>query len=248
MSNPNKVEQKLLGFYGEMESLEMACGEQPHQRMENFGAAALSDTELIALMLHAGAKGERVLKLASQLIAKAGSIGGLANWHLTDFTQIKGIGSAKGRQLAAVLEIGRRMIKQSMAEAPLLNRGDLVAAYMAPIVAGLDIEKFWVLCLNRKNRLLKSIEISSGTVANTLVHPREVYRGAIRVGATAILVCHNHPSGDPSPSAADMNVTRQLREASKVVDIHFLDHVIVGRASADPSGLGFYSFRSGGLL
>jgi DNA repair protein RadC len=144
--------------------------------------------------------------------------------------------------------MARRVVGQQTGETPLLNRADLVAAHLAPIVAGLEVEKFWVLCLNRKNRLLKRIEITSGTAANTLVHPREVFRAGIREGATAVICAHNHPSGDPAPSAADIQVTRQLREAAKIVDIILIDHVIVGRAAADPAGTGYYSFRSANLL
>jgi DNA repair protein RadC len=110
------------------------------------------------------------------------------------------------------------------------------------------VEKFWVLCLNRKNRLIKRVEISSGSATSSLAHPREVFRAAIREGACAIACVHNHPSGDPAPSAADMQVTRQLREAARAVDIELIDHVIIGRASADPLGLGYFSFRAAGML
>jgi DNA repair protein RadC len=105
-----------------------------------------------------------------------------------------------------------------------------------------------VLCLNRKNRLIKQVEITSGTATSSLAHPREVFRAAIRHGATAVVCVHNHPSGDPAPSAADVQVTRQLREAARAVDIELLDHVIVGRAAADPRGLGYHSFRESGVL
>ena len=110
------------------------------------------------------------------------------------------------------------------------------------------MEKFWVLCLNRKNRLLKQVEITSGTATSSLAHPREVFREAIRHGATAVICVHNHPSGDPAPSAADLQITRQLREAARAVDIDLLDHVILGRPEADPRGLGYYSFRQSGVV
>src|SRR5690606_32026595 len=112
----------------------------------------------------------------------------------------------------------------------------------------LEVEKFWALCLNRKNRLLKVCEVTSGTASNSLVHPREVYREAIRSGASAVICAHNHPSGDPSPSGADIKVTRQLREAASVVGIDLLDHVILGQPTADPRHLGYYSFQESGLL
>jgi DNA repair protein RadC len=237
-----------LGDYASEPGFTIAAGEQPQQRFETFGAGALSDTELIAIMLHTGIHGHSVLGLASQLIAQAGSIAGLASWQPQDFRRLKGIGLAKGRQLAALIEIGRRMIKQPAEQAPMLNRPELIAAHMAPYVRGLEVEKFWVLCLNRKNRLKKLVEVTSGTATAALAHPREVFRSAVQHGATAIACVHNHPSGDPAPSSADVQVTRQLREAAKALDIELLDHVVVGNAGADPTGLGFYSFRSAGIL
>jgi DNA repair protein RadC len=110
------------------------------------------------------------------------------------------------------------------------------------------VEKFWVLCLNRKNRLIKCLEITSGTATAALAHPREVFRAGIKHGATAMICAHNHPSGDPAPSRADIQITRQLRDAARTVDIDLLDHVIVGRAEADPAGRGYYSFREAGLI
>jgi DNA repair protein RadC len=112
----------------------------------------------------------------------------------------------------------------------------------------LEVEKFWVVCLNRKHRLLKRIEITSGTATSSLSHPREVFREAIRANASAIVVVHNHPSGDPAPSKADVEVTRQLRQAAEIVSIDLLDHVIVGQTGADPQGVGYFSFRNAGML
>jgi DNA repair protein RadC len=226
----------------------LATGERPQERLEKLGPAALSDTELLAMLLRSGTRGNDVLTLASRLIAEAGSLAGLIAGREADFQKLNGIGRVKALQLVTVMEMARRVVGQQAGDAPLLNRADLVAAHLAPIVAGLEVEKFWVLCLNRKNRLLKRIEVTSGTAANTLVHPREVFRAAIREGATAVICAHNHPSGDPAPSAADIQVTRQLREAAKIVDIILIDHVVIGRAAADPAGMGYYSFRTTGLL
>jgi len=154
----------------------------------------------------------------------------------------------KAFQLLALMEVARRVVSQQGGEAPLLNRSEFVAAYLQPFTAGLEVEKFWVLCLNRKNRLLKRVEITSGTATAALAHPREVFRAAIREGATGVICAHNHPSGDPAPSAPDLHVTRQLREAARTVDIELLDHVITGRAAADPTGRGWFSFREAGML
>ncbi len=225
-----------------------AVGERPQERLEKFGAGILSDTELLAMLLRSGTRGHDVMTLASRLIAEAGSLGGLIAWLPQDFRKLKGIGRVKALQLLTVMEVARRVVGQQTGEAPLLNRADLVNAYFQPIVSGLDVEKFWVLCLNRKNRLMKRVEITSGTATAALAHPREVYRAAIRESASAVVCVHNHPSGDPAPSAPDLHVTRQLRDAAKAVEIELLDHVIVGRLGADPRGRGFYSFRESGLL
>ena len=225
-----------------------AVAERPQERLEKFGAGALSDTELLAMLLRSGTRGQDVLTLAGRLVADAGSLAGLITWKDDDFKKLKGIGSVKALQLVTVMEIARRVLGQQGGTEPLLNRADLVASYLLPLVSGLAVEKFWVLCLNRKNRLLKRVEISSGTATAALAHPREVFRAAVRESASSIICAHNHPSGDPAPSAPDLHVTRQLREAAKAVDIELVDHVIVGRAAADPAGRGFYSFREAGLL
>lgn len=225
----------------------IACHELPQARFDHVGVHALSDSELLALMLHTGVPGTPILVVASQLVAEAGSVANLATWSVADFVRLKGIGQAKAKQLVAMLELGRR-IMQPPAEKPVLNRPELVTQHLKPITHGLAVEKFWVMCLNRKNRLIKLCEVTSGTATSSLAHPREVFREAIRHGATAIVCAHNHPSGDPAPSAADVQVTRQLREAAKAVDIELLDHVIVGTPEADPNTRGFYSFREAGVL
>jgi DNA repair protein RadC len=146
------------------------------------------------------------------------------------------------------MEFAKRAHQGVATEPAILNQATRIVAALAASVEGLQVEKFWVLCLNRRNRLLKQVEVSSGTATATLAHPREVFRPAIREAAAAIVCAHNHPSGDPSPSAADIQLTRQLREAASAVDIPLLDHVIIGRRGADPLGRGYYSFREAGLL
>ena len=225
-----------------------AVGERPQERLQKFGAAALSDTELLAMLLRSGTHGHDVLTLAQQLIAQAGSLAGLLGWNVADFKKLKGIGPVKALQLITVVEVARRVLSQQTGESPLLNRADQIIAYMQPFVAGLAVEKFWLLCLDRRNRLLRREEITSGTANATLAHPREVFRVAIRESASAVICIHNHPSGDPFPSPGDLAVTRQLAAAAKTVDIPLLDHLIIGRIGADPLGHGFYSFASGGLL
>lgn len=225
-----------------------AVGERPQERLEKFGAVALSDSELLAMLLRSGTRGQDVITLASRLISEAGSLAGLIAWQPEDFQKLKGIGRIKALQLVTVMEVARRVIGQQVPEAPLLSKPDAICEFLRPFTAGLEVEKFWVLCLNRRNRLLKKVEISSGSATAALAHPREVFRAAVREAAVAVVCAHNHPSGDPAPSAPDLHVTRLLREAARAVDIQLMDHVIVGRPSADPAGRGYFSFREAGLL
>lgn len=220
----------------------------PQARFESFGAGALSDTELLALLLQPGANNVEVLQTASRLLAEAGSLHELLRWHVTDYQRLKGIGVTKAKQLVAIVEIARRMMQRGQEPKPMFNRPELVFEHLRPLTSGLAIEKFWVACLNRKNRLIKLVELTSGTATSSLAHPREVFREAIRHGATAIVCIHNHPSGDPSPSAADVQLTRQLREAARAVDIDLVDHVVMGMPETDPCGQGWYSFRSAGIV
>ncbi len=227
---------------------DLAVHDRPQERLEKLGPAALSDTELLAMLLRSGSKGHNVLVVAQRLMTEAGSLAQLVQWNNADFRRQMGIGRVKAWQLVTVMEIARRVLSHEVALAPIFNRADLVLAHFRPQVLGLGVEKFWVLCLNRKNRLIKQVEVTSGTATSSLAHPREVFREAIRQGATAVLCVHNHPSGDPAPSAADIQVTRQLREAALAIDISLLDHVIIGQPTADPLGRGYYSFREAGLL
>ncbi len=225
-----------------------ATAERPQERLEKHGAGSLTDAELLAMLLRSGTQGQDVLTLASRLVHEAGSLGGLITWRAEDFRRLKGIGRVKALQLVTVMEVARRVVGQQKGDEPLLARAELIFDYCQHFTAGLEVEKFWVLCLNRKNRLAKRVEITSGTASATLAHPREVFRVAVRESAAAIVCVHNHPSGDPSPSAPDLQITRLLREAARTMDIPLLDHVIVGRRSADPIGRGYFSFREAGLL
>lgn len=227
---------------------ETAVAERPQERLEKFGADALSDTELLAMLLRSGTQGQDVLTIAARLIKEAGSLAGLIAWQAGDFRKMKGIGPVKALQMVTVMEIARRVIGQDGPKMPVLSKPDVICEYLRPLARGLEVEKFWVLCLNRKNRLIKCVAITTGTATAALAHPREVFRAAVRESAAAVVCAHNHPSGDPAPSAPDLHVTRLLREAAKAVDIELLDHVILGQVGNDPAGRGYFSFRQAGLL
>jgi DNA repair protein RadC len=237
--------EQLLGLFGELAPL--AVCEQPAHRIETFGAAALSDSELVAMLLQGTMSAGSALELARRLINDAGSLNALAKWTVEDYAT-HGIGRIKALQLTALPEVARRMSDQYAAEGALFNSADKIADYFRPMTIGLQVEKFWVASLNRKNRLIRCVEITSGTATSTLAHPREVFRTAIRASASGVVCAHNHPSGDPMPSAPDTHITRMLRDAAKAVDIQMIDHLIIGRPASDPIGKGYFSYREAGLL
>ena len=227
---------------------QLAPSERPQERLEKYGVAALSDTELLAMLLRSGSQGLDVLNLSSRLLAEAGSLAGLLRWSQEDFRRLKGIGKVKALQLITVMEIARRTLSQ-VEESPLpFDSSKQAYRYFIPIASGLEVEKFWVVCLNRKNHLIRHTEVTSGTANGSLVHPREVFREAIRLGASSIIAVHNHPSGDPTPSKADIEITRLLKKAAAAVEITLLDHIIIGTPANDPEEQGYYSFSEAGFL
>ncbi len=228
---------------------DLAAGERPQERQERSGPEALTDAEQLAMILRSGSAGRNVKCVAEDLLAAAGgNLAGLLAWSAADFRRVKGIGRVKAQQLVSVLEIARRMLAQRDIVPPQLEAPQQIFDLFRTELLGLTVEKFWVVSLNRRNRLLRRDEITSGTATSALVHPREVFREAIKAGACAIIAVHNHPSGDPAPSSADLQITRQLAAAARAVEIALLDHVILGQPSRDPAGRGFYSFREAGLL
>ena len=222
-------------------------GERPQERLRSKGAQALSDGELLAVILRSGTRGQDVMTVARSLLTGMGSLRGLLALKHGELCHYPGIGTVKALQLEAIIEIARRILSSGEA-APLMDNPERVFAWLNPLVNGEAVEKFWVLSLNRKNRLLRCHPVTSGTATASLVHPREVFREAIRNSASALICAHNHPSGDPAPSQADIRATRQLREAARVLQLDLLDHVILGTPEHDPLGSGFYSFAEAGLL
>jgi len=227
---------------------DIAVNERPQERLERYGAKALSDSELLAMLLRSGSQGLDVLSLSRNLIRDAGSLSGLLSWSVDDFKARKGIGHIKALQMMTVMEVAKRILQQEAESDKRIHNAEKVFQLMAPICAGLSVEKFWVLCLNRKNVLIRLCEITSGTATSSLVHPREVFREAIRLSATAIIAVHNHPSGDTSPSGADIKVTKNLKAASETIGIDLLDHIIIGNPTSDATGQGYFSFAESLML
>lgn len=227
---------------------DMLPSERPQERLEKHGVEALSDRELLAMILRSGPPGVDVVSMSEELLHDAGSLRNLLRWSAADFQKIRGIGKVKALQLISVMQFAKRILAEVDGDAVIFDSSEMVARHFGTIVAGIDVESFWVLCLDRKNRLIKRIEVTKGTATSCLAHPREIFKQAIQLNASAIIAVHNHPSGDPAPSRADIQVTRQLREAAKVIGIELLDHIIVGQRGRDPQGIGHYSFNEAGLI
>ena len=223
--------------------LDMAEDERPREKLMQRGRAALSDEELIAIFLRTGLKGCNVLELAARLKRAAGSLTALGRMEAREITRCcKGIGSAKAATLAAVFELGQRAMKENLVRVDM-STPQAVYDYLAGDLRYEQQEHFVVLMLDTHRHLIRRSNISKGTINRTLVHARDVFREAIISNASSIIVAHNHPSGDPSPSKPDRELTRELISAGNVLHIPILDHIIIGAGSTP-----FYSFREKGLI
>ena len=222
--------------------------DRPQERLEKHGPGPLTDRELLAMLIRSGTANYDVLAIADEIIKQAGSLAGLLRWHASDFQRIKGIGKVKALQLSTQVEIAKRMMQGQRTAEIIFDEPQKVWDYLYPETRSDDVEKVWVLCLDRKNRLIRAEPVTSGTATGSLVHPREIFRPAIRTGATAIILAHNHPSGDPTPSSADLRVTKKIFMASKTVDLEMHDHVVLGELENCPNKLGYFSFSDNGLL
>ncbi|PDO10219.1 MAG: hypothetical protein BLM47_08170 [Candidatus Reconcilbacillus cellulovorans] len=207
---------------------EVPSDERPRERMLRFGAQALSNAELLAILLRTGTVRESAVLLAQRLLREAGGLRGLVAMTTEQLTRLKGIGPAKALQIQAGIELGRRLATLAPENVPAIRGPCDVARLFMEEVRHLRQEHFLVLFLNTKNRVIGKKTLSVGTLNASLVHPREVFRAAIQHASASIICVHNHPSGDPSPSAEDLTLTRRLVEAGNVVGIPVLDHVVIG--------------------
>jgi DNA repair protein RadC len=208
-------------------------GERPRERLAAQGAGALSNAELIAILLRTGLKGANAVEVARQLLARFGSLQALALAAVDDLRQVRGIGRDKALTLVAAFALAHKMAQELQAESPVLDGPERIVQLLRAKNLVKGVETLTVLLLNSRHRLIRVEEISDGTIDTLLVHPREVFKSAIAANAAAIILAHNHPSGDPSPSEADIKVTRDLIRAGALLKIEVLDHVILGRATAE---------------
>jgi len=207
--------------------------DRPRERLAANGAEKLSNAELVAILLRTGLKGMSAIHVAEQLLRQFGSLENLARAPLEELRQVKGIGRDKAVTLKAAFTLARKMAEELRYESPILDAPDRIADLLREEHRHSSAETFQVVLLNTRRRLIKVETLSQGTLDTILVHPRDVFRSAITANAAALVIVHNHPSGDPTPSEADIKVTRDLIRAGQLLKIDVLDHVILGRATPE---------------
>lgn len=217
--------------------------DRPREKLLDKGAHALSETELLAIVLRNGnaSTGETAIDHARVLLSRFGGLKGIDEASISELGQLKGIGPAKVAQIKASLEIARRVGNHKWEVGQPLRSSEDVFRHFSDSLGKEKRELFYVVLLNNKNRKIREVKISEGSLTASLVHPREVYNPVIRESAAAVIFVHNHPSGDPAPSQEDIEITRRLKEVGDVIGVRVLDHVVIGLER-------YYSFSDKGLL
>jgi len=219
--------------------------QRPREKLARLGPAALDNSELIALFLATGVRGRSAIEIGRDLLRKYGSIGALGGLPLAELARERGLGIAKASKLAAAFELGIRVARESFRAEPL-ESPERIHELFAPQIAHLSQEHVVVATLDSRLRPTGSDTISVGTVSESNAHPREILRPVLSRGGFGFILIHNHPSGDPSPSQADYQITRRIIEAAELMQLRFLDHVIIGRNS--PGRQPYFSFREAGIV
>jgi DNA repair protein RadC len=217
-------------------------GERPRERLRYYGASALSNAELLAILLRVGAPGENVVTLSTRLLKDFGGLAGLDKAGFGDLEQVRGISTAKIAQLKAALELGRRLLISSPDARPQITSPTDAANLLMLEMGNLEQENLRTILLDTKNRVLDSPTVYVGNVNSAIVRVSEIFREAIRANAAALIIAHNHPSGDPTPSPEDVEVTRSVVNVGHLLGIEVLDHLVIGHqcfVSLKERGLGF---------
>jgi DNA repair protein RadC len=207
--------------------------ERPRERLVEHGPDALSPAELIAILVRTGLRGTNAVEIGKQLIQKYGTLQALARASVDDLRSVKGIGRDKAVTLMAAFALARKMAEDLQRESPVLDNPEAIVQLLREQNLVKNVETLQVLLLNTRRRLIRVEPVTDGTIDTLLVHPREVFKAAIAANAAAVVLAHNHPSGDPTPSEADIKVTRDLIRAGQLLKIEVLDHVIIGRATPE---------------
>ncbi|MGC3991528.1 MAG: DNA repair protein RadC [Chthoniobacteraceae bacterium] len=219
--------------------------ERPREKLAGSGAASLTDAELIAILLRTGMQGANAVEIARRLLARHGSLAALARCSVKELAKEKGVGPTKAVQLAAAFALGARLARETISQQKLDNP-ELIYEMLGPEMRALNKESLRVILLDTKHHLICVEEISLGSLNETVAHPREIFRAAIAHSAYGVVVAHNHPSGDPTPSSADRQMTTRLAECARLLQINLLDHVIIG--APRPGLLPYFSFREHGMI
>ncbi|MQL51366.1 DNA repair protein RadC [Desulfofundulus thermobenzoicus] len=220
---------------------DMPLETRPRERLLREGAGALTDMELLAILLRTGTATASAMELAAAILGRFGSLRALVSASAEELSDLKGVGPAKAALLQAALEIGRRIAGSGEEVRPVIRSPEDAAGLVMEEMRHLDREHFRALLLNTKNQVIAREVISIGTLNSSTVHPRELFKNAIKRNAAAVILIHNHPSGDPAPSSEDLAVTGRLVEAGRIIGIEVLDHLIIGDNR-------FVSFKAKGLL
>ncbi len=224
---------------------ELPEDERPREKMLALGPAALNEAELIAILLRTGVPGANAVEVARQLLARFTSLATLSRCGVEELAVIKGIGAAKAMHLVAAFQLGQRLAKETLKNEKL-ETPEQIYHLLGNEMRSLHKESLRVLLLDTRYRLLRMEEVSLGSINESIAHPRDVFRPAVIFSAFAVIVVHNHPSGDPSPSQADHSLTRRLAEAAQLLQIRLLDHLIIGAPSE--GRLPYFSFKEAGVL
>ncbi|MCB0101647.1 MAG: DNA repair protein RadC [Anaerolineales bacterium] len=216
--------------------------DRPRERLASLGPQALTNAELLAILLRVGVQGENAVEVGQRLLTKFGGLRGLHRAPFKELMSQHGMGEAKASQIQAAIELGRRLTLEAPEERPSINSPADAAALVQYEMSALEQEHLRVILLDRRNRVLEVLEVYKGSVNSSQVRVGELFKDAIRANASAIIVAHNHPSGDPTPSPDDVAVTRAMVQAGKLLDIDVLDHLVIGSGkwvSLKERGLGF---------
>ena len=221
--------------------------ERPRERLAEHGAEALTDAELIAILLRTGLRGQSAVDVGRALIQRFRTLSEMSRASLEEIREIRGVGRDKAIALKAAFTLARRMAVEIQAAAPLLDQPAAVAELLREECRPYTVEHFYALLLDTRRRLLRKVALTHGTLDAAIVHPRDVFRHAVAANASAVVLVHNHPSGDPTPSKADITVTRDLIRAGRLLKIEVLDHVILGRRT-DEWEQDFFSLKEHGYF
>lgn len=228
--------------YRRLSMKEWAAEDRPREKMMLQGARALSDAELIAILIGSGNAEETAVELSRRILNSTGnSLNELGRKNAEYLTGFKGIGDAKAINILAAMELGRRRKDTHMDGKVRITSSTLVADLMTPLLADLNHEEFWVLLLNRSNEVIHQYMVSKGGISSTVIDVRMILKTALERYATSMILCHNHPSGNLTPSDADLQITRKIKDAGRIMEVQVLDHLIITQKN-------YYSFADNGIL